>query len=192
MSKTLIVKYTPREGSNTAKIVDAFTDSSRAEVVIRDLSQGRSPLLGAKEMKTWWGEAADNKLERASSEYIAELKEADHIVIATPMYNWGLPATVKAWFDAVIRGGKTFEFKEDGPKGLLKASSATIIVTTGMITLGSEADQLTTNVKQMLGIMGVTEGNIIAAENLMMSTKEEAEAAVEGAIAKAKEHAKTI
>ncbi len=189
MKKVLLVKFTPREGSNTAKIADAFVEAAGGAVTLRDLSAVRVPLICAWEMESFWSEdkPSDSKFENASKEYIAELKQADHIVIATPMYNFGLPAAVKAWFDAVIRAGETFEYTQDGPKGLLDSPSATIIMTTGGVPEGSGADYLSPHTKTMLGLMGVSDVKTIAACGLSGMSEEEASEAVSAAceIAKA-------
>ena len=80
-------------------------------------------------------EAAQSARLAFSDQLIEELNWADHIVLTTPMYNFGVPATLKAWIDLVCRAGVTFRYGPDGAEGLLKRKRADIIITTG----GSEA-----------------------------------------------------
>ena len=89
MSKTLIVSFIPREGSNTKKIVEAFKQAAtgKTEIIERNLDESSIPLLNSLALKTWWGPATENDVEMASTEFIEELKSADKIVLATPMYN---------------------------------------------------------------------------------------------------------
>ena len=176
MSKTLIVSFLPREGSNTAKLLEVYKEqiNSEVEVIERNLNDASIPLLSESAMKTWWGPTTDNEVEKASKELIDELKEADTIIIATPMYNWSLPGPMKAWFDLVIRGGQTFEYGPDGPKGLLKATKAILFVTSGMTEIESSADHLTPVVRTGLHMMGVDDVSVVSASELLLVDKEEA------------------
>ena len=187
MSKTLIVSFLPREGSNTAVLVEAFKKAAegKTEIIERKLDNGSIPLLNEIALKTWWGPATENDVEVASASFIDELKSADNIVVATPMYNWSLPAPVKAWFDLVIRGGQTFEFGESGPKGLLGATHAAIFATTGMTALESDADHLTPVALTGFTMMGVDESSVVGASELMIVGEDEAASRMEKAVSEA-------
>jgi len=184
MSKTLIVSYLPREGSNTRKLVDAYVDATgdSGEIIHRSLDSQTIPLVDKEVMASWWTPGADNVAETASSEFIAELESADQVIIATPMYNWSLPAPVKAWFDLVIRSGQTFEFGESGPKGLLDVKKGALFVTTGMTKIEGDTDHLSPMVKLGLGLMGVEDVTVVGAEELLICGEDEAAKRMEVAI----------
>jgi len=99
-----------------------------------------------------------------SDHLIEEIKLADAIVLTTPMYNFGIPATLKSWIDLVCRAGVTFQYTADGPVGLIKDKHLDIVITTGGVTLGSPLDFVTDYLKQVFRFIGIEDFNIIAAE----------------------------
>lgn len=101
-----------------------------------------------------------------SDRLIAELNWADHIVLATPMYNFGIPATLKAWVDQVCRAGVTFRYTENGAEGLLAGKSADIVITTGGAPLGSPVDFVSAYLRQVFAFIGINEVNIIGADQM--------------------------
>jgi len=101
-----------------------------------------------------------------SDQLIDELKWADHIVLTTPMYNFGVPATLKAWVDLVCRAGVTFRYGPNGPEGLLKGKRADIIITTGGVPLASPVDFVSSYLKQVLGFIGIKDVNIVGADQM--------------------------
>jgi len=84
--------------------------------------------------------------------------------LTTPMYNFGIPATLKSWIDLVCRAGVTFQYTADGPVGLIKDKHLDIVITTGGVPLGSPLDFVTDYLKQVFGFIGIEDINIIAAE----------------------------
>lgn len=101
-----------------------------------------------------------------SDRLIAELQEADLIVIGAPVYNFSIPASLKAWIDLVTRARVTFQYTEKGPEGLLKGKRAVIVVASGGVKPGSPADFATGYLKFLLAFIGVTDVSIIAADQL--------------------------
>ena len=101
-----------------------------------------------------------------SDQLIDELKWADHIVLTTPMYNFGVPATLKAWIDLVCRAGVTFRYSADGPQGLLEGKRADIIITTGGVPLASPVDFVSGYLKQVFGFIGIEDVTIIGADQM--------------------------
>jgi len=101
-----------------------------------------------------------------SDRLIAELNWADHIVLTTPMYNFGVPATLKAWIDLVCRAGVTFRYGANGPEGLLKGKSVDIVVTTGGAPLGSRVDFVSGYLRQVFAFIGIDDVNIIGADQM--------------------------
>jgi FMN-dependent NADH-azoreductase len=122
-------------------------------------------------------EAARQRLG-ASDELIAELQWADHIVLTTPMYNFSVPATLKAWIDQVCRAGITFRYTSDGPVGLLAGKRADIVITTGGVPLGSAADFLSGYLRQIFGFIGIEEVNIFAADRMKLDSATSVERAL--------------
>jgi FMN-dependent NADH-azoreductase len=107
-----------------------------------------------------------------SDELIAELQWADHILLTTPMYNFGVPATVKAWIDQVCRAGITFRYTANGPVGLLAGKSADIVITTGGAPLGSPVDFTSGYLRQVLGFIGIDEVDIIGADRMNQDSEQ--------------------
>ena len=102
----------------------------------------------------------------ASDELIAELQWADHIVLTTPMYNFSVPATLKAWIDQVCRAGITFRYTSDGPVGLLAGKRADIVITTGGVPVNSPVDFASGYLRQVMAFIGIDEVDIIAADGM--------------------------
>ena len=82
------------------------------------------------------------------------------------MYNFSVPATLKAWIDQVCRAGITFRYTSEGPVGLLDGKRADIVITTGGVPLGSPADFLSGYLRQIFGFIGIDELDIIAADRM--------------------------
>ncbi|OLF81636.1 FMN-dependent NADH-azoreductase [Maricaulis sp. W15] len=114
-----------------------------------------------------------------SDALIAELKAADTLVIATPVYNFGIPAALKAWIDLIARARVTFNYTETGPVGLLTGKRAILVVASGGTRVGSEIDFATNYMKHVLGFIGIHDVEIIAADQLGQGADEKLAAAGE-------------
>ena len=101
-----------------------------------------------------------------SNELVTELENADHIVIASPIYNFSIPATLKAWIDLIARAGRTFHYTDTGPVGLLKNKKATIVMASGGVPIGSEMDMASNYLKLALGFVGISDVNIVDATTI--------------------------
>lgn len=101
-----------------------------------------------------------------SDQLIDEVMQADHIVLTTPMYNFGIPATLKAWIDLICRAGVTFHYTSDGPVGLVRDKQVDVIITTGGVPLGSAVDFVSDYLKQVFRFIGIEGINIIAADQM--------------------------
>jgi FMN-dependent NADH-azoreductase len=106
-----------------------------------------------------------------SDQLIAELNWADHVVLTTPMYNFGVPATLKAWIDLVCRAGITFRYGANGPEGLLKGKRVDIVITTGGAPLGSPADFVSGYLRQVFAFIGIDDVNIIGADQMNVNAQ---------------------
>ena len=118
-------------------------------------------------------ERSDDQTARLglSDQLIAELDWADHIVLTTPMYNFGVPATLKAWIDLVCRAGITFRYGADGPEGLLKDKRIDIVITTGGAPLGSPVDFVSGYLRQVFAFIGIDDVSIIGADQMNVDAK---------------------
>ncbi len=132
----------------------------------RDLASG-IPLLSAD-----WVEAnftPDDEQSPAQHETLAfsdalvdELTRADAIVIGAPIYNFSIPASLKAWIDLIARARKTFRYTENGPVGLLSDKKAYVLVASGGVTVGSPADFATPYLRHALSFVGIDDVDVIA------------------------------
>lgn len=102
-----------------------------------------------------------------SDKLVSELKQADTLVIATPIYNFGVPAAFKAWIDLVARARETFRYSENGPVGLLEGKQAIVIITSGGTSLGSDMDFVSGWLRHVLGFIGINDVTIIDSSGLM-------------------------
>jgi len=112
-----------------------------------------------------------------SDRFVADLFAADTILIASPIYNFSVPASLKAWIDMVCRARKTFRYTENGPIGLLENKRAILIIASGGTELGSEIDFATPYLLHILKFIGVTDVKIVAADRLMFDAESKLEAA---------------
>ncbi len=103
-----------------------------------------------------------------SDELVSEVMAADVLVIATPIYNFGVPASLKAWVDQVARARLTFRDTEYGPEGLLTGKKAYVLVASGGTEVGSDIDFATPWLKFVLGFLGITDVEVIAADRGML------------------------
>lgn len=101
-----------------------------------------------------------------SDALVRELQAADTVVIGLPIYNFGVPAAMKAWIDLVARAGLTFRYTANGPEGLLTGKRAIVVVASGGTKLGSELDFATGHLRQVLGFIGIEDVTFISADQL--------------------------
>lgn len=137
-------------------------------VVSRDVSAGLpfvdAAWVGANLAEPDARDAAQRQALAKSDELVAELTAADVLVIATPVYNFGVPASLKAWIDQVARARLTFRYTEHGPQGLLTGKKAYVLVATGGTEVGGAIDFATPWLKFVLGFLGITDVEVIAAD----------------------------
>jgi FMN-dependent NADH-azoreductase len=110
-----------------------------------------------------------NQVVAYSDGLIDELKEADVIVLGLPMYNFGVPSMLKAYFDHVARAGVTFSYTATGPVGLLAGKKAYVLATRGGFYAGTPRDTQTAYVRDFLAFLGITDVEFVYAEGLAIS-----------------------
>lgn len=165
------------EGSNSRALADHLIGNLRAEnpnaeIVNRDVAQGlpfvSEDWITANFTPEEKRNAKQKNVLAQSDLLVGELQAADIIVIGTPIYNFGIPATLKAWIDMVARAGKTFQYTENGPVGLLEGKKAYLVFASGGTEIGSDIDFASGYLKHVLGFLGIHEVEIFAADQLMM------------------------
>jgi FMN-dependent NADH-azoreductase len=124
--------------------------------------------VGANQTEPDVRDAAQRQALAKSDELVAEVMAADVLVIATPIYNFSVPASLKAWIDQIARARLTFRYTEHGPQGLLAGKKAYVLVATGGTEVGSGIDFATPWLKFVLGFLGITDIEVIAADRGML------------------------
>ena len=143
------------------------------EVIYRDLNEEMVFVTGLTESGMNIEEKDQNenhkKMFKLSDQLVKELKESDVIIISTPIYNYGPPATLKAWSDLAARVGETFRFKPNGRReGLLKNKRAYLVITSGGTKLNSNEDFLTPWLRYILNFFGIEKIDIICADQMAL------------------------
>jgi FMN-dependent NADH-azoreductase len=108
--------------------------------------------------------ARDRDILALSDELVRELEAADVLVIGAPIYNFSIPATLKAWIDMIARARKTFRYTENGVEGLLKGKKAFVVVPSGGVPIGSAVDFATPYLRHALGFVGITDVEFVGAQ----------------------------
>ena len=144
------------------------------EVVYRDLNDEMDFVSGLTESGMNIDEKDQNenhkKMFELSNQLVKELKESDVIIISAPIYNYGPPATLKAWSDLVARVGETFKFKPNGRReGLLRNKRAYLVITSGGTKLNGKEDFLTPWLKFILNFFGIEKIETISADQMALN-----------------------
>lgn len=148
--------------SNTRIIGQYLVDTLGEPVTSRDLAAQALPPISADDLIAVHG-SSDS--QRASLQHqltlsdllIDELKAAETLVLGAPMYNFGIPASLKQWIDAICRAGVSFKYTEQGPMGLLGVKRAFIVTATGGTPIGSEMDFASRYLEHICRFLGITE-----------------------------------
>jgi FMN-dependent NADH-azoreductase len=183
--KVLRVDSSARSGdSMSRRVADTLIHQLReregaVEVRVRDLAVAAPSFVDADRVNANFTppEQRDEKQKMALAEsnaLVSELRSADVVVIGVPIYNFGIPAALKAWVDMVARARLTFRYTENGPVGLLKDKRAYLAVASGGTAVGSAMDFATGYLRHVLGFLGIDDVQIVAADRLMARGEEEA------------------
>jgi FMN-dependent NADH-azoreductase len=181
MSTTLLQINTSihSEGGQSSQLAARFVQAFRehhpeAHIVRRDLAIESVPHLSAERFGAFLSKAAERtEAQRAVIEYsdalITELRQADVIVLGLPMYNFGVPSQLKAYFDHIARAGETFRYTDKGHVGLLTGKKAYIFAARGGQYAGTALDTQTSYVRDFLRFIGIEQIEFVYAEGLAMS-----------------------
>jgi len=151
-----------------------------AEVIVREVAATEPvPHLDAERFGAFITpadvrSAAQHAVVAYSDTLINELKRADVIVLGLPMYNFGVPSQLKAYFDHIARAGATFKYSDKGPVGLLTGKKVYVFAARGGVYAGTPMDTQTSYVRDFLRFIGMTEVEFIYAEGLAISPQSKA------------------
>jgi FMN-dependent NADH-azoreductase len=174
MSKLLVVETSPRGDNSisrhmTRRFVGAWRDAHPdGEVIRRDLAETDLPFVTAAWLQAYFTPTGQHSPQmkdalRLSDQLVAELLATDHLVIATPVYNYNVPAALKAWVDHIVRKGLTLGF--DG-KGLVNGKKATLLLASGGVySEGSpiqDRDIATQYLRLILNVIGIADVTVVA------------------------------
>jgi FMN-dependent NADH-azoreductase len=171
-----------------SEFAGALAVATGATVKVRDLARQPVPHLTAERFSAFTTPASERSLEQQrhvaeSDALIEELRRADVLVLGVPMYNFGVPSTLKAYFDHVARAGVTFRYTAEGPVGLLTGKRAFVFATRGGRYAGTDADLQSAFLRRFLGFIGISDVEFIYAEGLSLGP-EQREQALAGALAR--------
>ena len=159
-------------GGQSTTLANELAHRLGGKVIVRDLAKSPVPHLDGERFGAFTAKAdARTPDQQAVIDYsdalIAELKAADTIVIGVPMYNFGIPSTLKAYFDHVARAGVTFKYTEKGAVGLLTGKKAYLVIARGGVY--GDAHAHTTYVRDFLAFLGIADVERVYAEGLAIS-----------------------
>lgn len=174
MSRVLALKSSILgDYSQSNKLVEDFIKNvDQDKLTVRDLAANPLPVLDFA-VATALRATEDLSQEQQavvelSDTLIEEVKAADTLVIAAPMYNFTIPTQLKNWIDLIARAGVTFKYTENGAQGLIEGKKAIVITTRGGIHKDSPTDNVTPYLRTVLGFVGITDVEFVYAEALNM------------------------
>ncbi|MBI4206242.1 MAG: FMN-dependent NADH-azoreductase [Betaproteobacteria bacterium] len=163
-------------GGQSSRLADQFVAAWRAqnpkgEVILRDLGRDPVPHLDAGRFQSFSAKPGERSAEQRavvaySDALVGELKRAQVIVLGLPMYNFGVPSTLKAYFDHIARAGVTFRYSDNGSVGLLTGKKAYVFAARGGVYAGTALDTQTGYVRDFLRFVGIEDVEFIYAEGL--------------------------
>ncbi|WP_286239557.1 FMN-dependent NADH-azoreductase [Neptuniibacter halophilus] len=162
----------------SSQLANAFIKQWQArnpdgQVQVRDLVAENLPHLDGNAVAAMMTPAEERNAEQQAiiaraDQLLEELKQADEVVIGVPMYNFGVPTQMKAYFDLLARAGVTFKYTETGPVGLLEDKPVYLLATRGGLYRDAGQDFQVPFVKQFLGLIGLSSVEVVYAEGLNM------------------------
>jgi FMN-dependent NADH-azoreductase len=178
------------EQGHSSQLASRFVTAWRSRhpegrVILRDLASDPVPHLTAERFGAFLTPPeqrtdAQRAIAGYSDTLIDEIRAAEVIVIGLPMYNFGVPSQLKAWFDHIARAGQTFRYTAQGPVGMLEGKRAYVFTARGGVYAGTPSDTQTPYVRDFLGLLGIRAVEFIHAEGLAIDARQRA-AAIEAA-----------
>ena len=160
----------------SSRLADQFVAALRAqnpgtELIVRDLAHDPLPHLDGMILAATHGGNGDTEMTKRSDEAISDLNDADIIVIGMPLFNFGIPSTLKTWLDNIIRPGIAFSYTAEGPKGLMTGKKVYVALASGGVYSEGpmmEYDFAAPYLEKVLGFIGMTDVTIVRAEGTKM------------------------
>jgi FMN-dependent NADH-azoreductase len=162
-----------------ARIVDKLRDADpEVTLTLRDLNHAPHPVLDEAALGALFTRAEQRTPEQAArvaldDALIADIQAADVVVLGVPMYNFGVPASLKNWIDAISRAGVTFRYTEKGPEGLLKGKRVYVALTRGGKYRNTPADTQVPYLQTVFTFLGLTDVTFVYAEGLALGADAE-------------------
>ena len=161
------------DGQSSRLAAEFVARMPASRVIARDLARHPVPHLDAARFGAFLSKPESRTAEQRavlaySDQLIEELRQADTIVLGLPMYNFGIPSQLKAYFDHVARAGVTFRYTEDGAVGLLTGKQAFVFAARGGRYAGTTKDTQTAYVRDFLAFLGVSDVEFVYAEGLAL------------------------
>jgi FMN-dependent NADH-azoreductase len=183
MNNILYIKSSPRgPQSYSQKVAQSIVDELQtshadAKVVVRNLAQNPPPhvgeaFVGAISSKPEERSADQTRALILSDTLIDELSAAEVIVMAVPMHNFGVPSTLKAWIDHVVRLGRTVSYSAKGPEGAFKGKRVILVLARGGVYSDGPAKPLDFQepyLRAILGFIGLTDVEVVRVEGVAVS-----------------------
>ncbi|MDP3841170.1 MAG: FMN-dependent NADH-azoreductase [Oxalobacteraceae bacterium] len=174
------------ENSHSTRLATTLVERLRAAqpqatLTVRDLGRTPHPMLDEAALQALFSPAEQRTPEQAArvaqdDALIAEIQAADVLVLGVPMYNFGVPAQLKNWIDAISRAQVTFRYTANGPEGLLTGKKVYIALTRGGLYRNTPNDSQTPYLKTFFGFLGMTDVQFVYAEGLAMGPEAEQDA----------------
>jgi FMN-dependent NADH-azoreductase len=177
------------DGSHSSRLAHSIVervraslpDPSAATITVRDLGRTPHPELNEAALQALFMPVEKRTPEQAArvaldDALIAELQAADTVVLGVPMYNFGVPAPLKNWIDAIARAKVTFQYTAKGPEGLLTGKKVYIALTRGGQYRNTPADTQVPYLQTVLSFLGMTDIQFVYAEGLAMGPEAEQQA----------------
>ena len=170
-------------GTVVDRLRAAATDGQAVAVTVRDLGQTPHPELNEATLQALFTPSEQRTPAQAArlaldDALIAELQAADVVVLGVPMYNFGVPAALKNWIDAISRAKVTFQYTASGPEGLLKGKKVYIVLTRGGQYRNTPSDTQVPYLRTVLSFLGMTDIQFIYAEGLALGADAEQQSLV--------------
>ncbi|MCB8875246.1 FMN-dependent NADH-azoreductase [Acidisoma silvae] len=190
MTQVLVIESSANLANSVSRdLTKAFLAGYKAAhadagVVTHDLVADPVPHLGVDLIGGFFGKPEELTEAQAaaialSDKLIGQVEAADVIAIGVPMYNFGIPSTLKAWIDHILRAGRTFKYTENGPQGLLTGKKVVLFLASGGIYSDGPYkpyDFQETYLRTALGFIGLTDVTVVRAEGLALGADAAAKA----------------
>ncbi len=160
------------------RVQSSLPATEAASITVRDLGREPHPELNEATLQALFTPVESRTPEQAArvaldDALIAELQAADVVVLGVPMYNFGVPASLKNWIDAISRAKVTFRYTENGPEGLLKGKKVYVALTRGGQYRNTPSDSQVPYLKTVFAFLGMTDVQFVYAEGLAMGLEAE-------------------